>query len=82
MSALGERHQPVRQHHRRLGGVGAQGGGQVRELGGVKSLYSSSYYNEEAFWNIYDRPRYLELKRKYDPGGVFPGLYAKCVRNQ
>ena len=52
---------------------------KARDLGGAKALYSSSYYDERTFWNIYNRPRYEELKRKYDPTGAFPDLYAKCV---
>ncbi len=52
------------------------------ELEGKKGLYSTAYYDEETFWKIYNRDRYLELKRKYDPDGVFQDLYAKCVRRQ
>ena len=55
---------------------------KAMELEGAKGLYSSSWYPEAEFWSIYDRPRYVELKQKYDPGGVFPDLYAKCVRRQ
>ncbi len=49
------------------------------ELGGIKGLYSTAYYDAETFWTIYDRERYDELKRKYDADGVFRDLYAKCV---
>jgi FAD/FMN-containing dehydrogenase len=52
----------------------------ARKLGGMKGLYSSAYYDEATFWSIYDKPRYEELKRKYDPQGAFPDLYAKCVK--
>lgn len=55
---------------------------KAMELGGAKGLYSSAWYPEAEFWSIYDRPRYLDLKEKYDPQGVFPDLYAKCVRSQ
>jgi len=48
-------------------------------LGGAKGLYSSAYYDEETFWRIYNRRRYDEIKRKYDPERVFQDLYAKCV---
>jgi FAD/FMN-containing dehydrogenase len=49
------------------------------ELGGKKALYSTAYYDEETFWEIYNRKRYDELKKKYDGSGIFLDLYAKCV---
>jgi FAD/FMN-containing dehydrogenase len=55
---------------------------KIAELGGVKGLYSASYYDREAFWGIYDKVRYDALKRTYDPGGLFPDLYAKCVERR
>jgi FAD/FMN-containing dehydrogenase len=48
-------------------------------LRGLKGLYSSSYYDEETFWNIYDRERYAALKKKYDPNRRFNDLYEKTV---
>jgi FAD/FMN-containing dehydrogenase len=52
---------------------------RVSELGGIKSLYSDSYYGEDEFWSIYDREAYRALKHKYDPRGALPDLYAKVV---
>lgn len=52
---------------------------KVRELNGKKSLYSSSYYSEEEFWQIYNRPAYEKLKQQYDPQRRFPDLFQKCV---
>lgn len=52
------------------------------ELNGKKGLYSTAYYDEETFWKIYNKKRYDELKRKYDPGGTFLDLYAKCVERK
>jgi FAD/FMN-containing dehydrogenase len=52
---------------------------KVGELGGVKSLYSESFFPEEEFWRRYGGEAYRGLKAKYDPGGLFPDLYAKCV---
>ena len=52
---------------------------RVRDMGGLKSLYSDSYFTEDAFWSIYNRPAYEALKRKYDPGNVLPDLYQKVV---
>ena len=55
---------------------------KVAELGGIKSLYSDSYYELEKFWDIYNRPAYTQLKHKYDPQGTFKDLYQKCVLRQ
>ena len=52
---------------------------KVRELGGIKSLYSDSYYTADEFWEIYNGKAYLALKQRYDPGGAFRNLYEKCV---
>jgi FAD/FMN-containing dehydrogenase len=52
---------------------------RVRELGGIKSLYSDAYYSEAQFWETYDRRAYAALKARYDPAGRFKDLYAKCV---
>jgi FAD/FMN-containing dehydrogenase len=55
---------------------------KVTELGGHKSLYSDSYFNEDEFWSRYDGETYRKLKETYDPKGRLPDLYAKCVGNQ
>ncbi len=52
---------------------------KARELGGIKSLYSDSYFSEEEFWDIYNRPAYAGLKARYDPAGALGDLYAKTV---
>jgi FAD/FMN-containing dehydrogenase len=52
----------------------------VADLGGRKSLYSSSYYDEEEFWDTYNGPAYRVLKKEYDPDGRLLDLYAKCVK--
>ena len=53
---------------------------RVRALGGLKSLYSDSYYTEDEFWSVFDRRAYAALKARYDPRGALPDLYAKCVQ--
>jgi FAD/FMN-containing dehydrogenase len=53
---------------------------KTMDLGGAKGLYSTAWYDESTFWKIYDQPRYTQLKQTYDPDGLFPDLYAKCVR--
>ena len=52
---------------------------KVTELGGIKSLYSDSYYDEDRFWELYDGEKYAALKQRYDPQGRLKNLYQKCV---
>lgn len=52
---------------------------QVMALGGMKSLYSDSYFSPEEFWQMYNKPAYDRLKNKYDPGSMLRDLYQKCV---
>ena len=52
---------------------------KVSELGGIKSLYSDSYFAEADFDRRYGGAAYAALKKKYDPAGAFPRLYDKCV---
>jgi len=52
---------------------------KASELGGIKSLYSDSYFTEDEFWAIYNKNAYAALKQKYDPGNALGDLYAKCV---
>ena len=52
----------------------------VASLGGIKSLYSSSFYSEEEFGRHYGGDAYRDLKTRYDPQGALGELYAKCVR--
>lgn len=55
---------------------------KVSELGGIKSLYSDSYYDAGTFWRIYDGEAYQVLKQKYDPDAKLKDLYQKCVQRQ
>jgi FAD/FMN-containing dehydrogenase len=52
---------------------------KVAELGGIKSLYSDSYYSREKFDDIYGGAAYRQLKSRYDPHGRLHELYDKCV---
>jgi FAD/FMN-containing dehydrogenase len=52
---------------------------KVSELGGIKSLYSDSFFGEQDFHRRYGGGAYDALKKKYDPAGAFPRLYEKCV---
>jgi FAD/FMN-containing dehydrogenase len=55
---------------------------EVTELGGHKSLYSTSFYTEDEFYRRYNGDFYTELKRQYDPQGRLLSLYDKCVRGR
>jgi len=52
---------------------------KVTELGGLKSLYSDSFYTEDEFWAAYGRAEYVALKARYDPNRRLGNLYTKCV---
>ena len=52
------------------------------ELGGRKSLYSTSYYSEDEFWATYGGATYDVLKKTYDPEGRLLDLYEKTVRRR
>lgn len=52
---------------------------QVAALGGIKSLYSDSYYPEQEFWRTYNGDAWRRLKARYDPKGVLGDLYKKTV---
>lgn len=54
----------------------------TKELGGIKMLYSDSYYSEQEFSEIYGGKAYQRLKHTYDPGGKFKSLYDTCVRRE
>jgi FAD/FMN-containing dehydrogenase len=55
---------------------------EVERLGGRKSLYSTVFYEEDRFWELYNGGAYRQLKQRYDPDGRLLDLYAKCVRNR
>ena len=44
----------------------------VQELGGRKSLYSTSFFPEDEFWRIYNGEAYHKLKDKYRSAGCLP----------
>jgi FAD/FMN-containing dehydrogenase len=52
---------------------------EVLRLGGIKSLYSDSYFSREEFDRAYGIAQYHPLKARYDPQGRTLGLYEKCV---
>jgi hypothetical protein len=48
--------------------------------GGIKSLYSDSFFTRDEFAQAYGQAEYERLKARYDPQGRAPNLYEKCVR--
>jgi FAD/FMN-containing dehydrogenase len=52
---------------------------EVMRLGGIKSLYSDSFFTRDDFANAYAMAQYQALKARYDPAGRMLGLYEKCV---
>ena len=52
---------------------------EVMRLGGIKSLYSESFFTRDEFARAYRIDEYATLKAKYDPAGRALGLYEKCV---
>ena len=55
---------------------------KLAELGGIKSLYSDSFYLEDEFYALFGGETYAKLKAKYDPNGRLSDLYRKCVLRQ
>ena len=67
--------EPDGTHNRRIEAV-------VEELGGRKSLYSTSFYERDEFWRLYNGPAYADLKRSYDGDRRLLDLYEKCVERR
>ncbi|MET3373491.1 FAD/FMN-containing dehydrogenase [Variovorax boronicumulans] len=55
---------------------------EVLRLGGIKSLYSDSFFTRDEFDQAYGMQAYAGLKRRYDPQGRAPDLFDKCVRRR
>jgi FAD/FMN-containing dehydrogenase len=53
---------------------------KLLELGGIKTLISHNYYEEEEFWRIWNKPNYERAKAVADPNNVFRDLYTKTCR--
>jgi delta24-sterol reductase len=48
----------------------------MRELGGLKWLYSRVFYTEDEWWQVYDKPRYEALRQKYNASSL-PSIWDK-----
>jgi FAD/FMN-containing dehydrogenase len=53
---------------------------QVHRLGGHKSLYSDSFYDEATFDALYGGAAYAAVKQRYDTTGRLHTLYEKAVQ--
>ncbi|HVO08251.1 MAG TPA: FAD-binding oxidoreductase [Burkholderiaceae bacterium] len=53
---------------------------EVLRLGGIKSLYSDSFFTRQEFDAAYGMAEFARLKARYDPHGRLLGLYEKCVQ--
>lgn len=49
---------------------------KMRELGGLKWLYSRVFYSEDEWWQVYDKHGYDELRRKYHATSL-PSIWDK-----
>ena len=52
---------------------------KVHDLGGHKSLYSDSFYDEDTFDRLYDGANLSAVKHRYDPDDRLISLYEKAV---
>jgi len=50
---------------------------KLQELNGIKTLISYNYYNEDEFWQIFNRKNYDTVKAITDPDNIFRNLYEK-----
>ena len=55
---------------------------KVRELDGLKSLYSDAYYSPDEFEQLYGAGDYRSVKQTYDPDARLLDLYAKAVQRR
>ncbi len=55
---------------------------EVAKLGGIKSLYSESFYSQETFDQQFGGEHYRALKARYDPDNRLKDIYQKCVLRQ
>jgi hypothetical protein len=53
---------------------------KLMEIGGVKTLISYNYYDEDEFWRIFHRENFEAVKAITDPDNIFRNLYEKTCR--
>jgi len=54
---------------------------KLKELRGMKVPYAANFYTEKEFWDLYDRQRYQDLRRKWHAEAL-PNMYDKVHRKQ
>ncbi|MEO8081967.1 MAG: hypothetical protein ABI641_15640 [Caldimonas sp.] len=52
---------------------------ETMRMGGIKSLYSESFFERAEFASAYGGAAYDRLRSRYDPTHRLLDLYAKCV---
>lgn len=56
---------------------------ELLRIGGIKTLISYNYYEEEEFWKIWNRSAYDAVKKITDPDNVFRDLFTKtCLASR
>lgn len=53
---------------------------KLKELNGIKTLISYNYYQEDEFWEIFNRKNFDAVKAITDPDNIFRNLYQKTCR--
>lgn len=53
---------------------------KLKEFNGVKTLISYNYYQEDEFWEIFNRKNFDAVKAITDPDNIFRTLYEKTCR--
>jgi hypothetical protein len=52
---------------------------ELPRVQGIKTLISYNYYDEHEFWQNWNRPNYVAVKKLTDPDNVLRDLYEKTV---
>jgi len=53
---------------------------QLLRINSIKTLIAYNYYDEDVFWQIFNKPNYDAVKTKTDPKNMFRDLYSKTCR--
>jgi hypothetical protein len=53
---------------------------KLMTISALKTLISYNYYEEDAFWRVFNEPNYAAVKRRTDPENLFRDLYSKTCK--